>query len=272
MRPLVAVRSATPYDPHFITRSPLFWPIERAARALGDCSDFPPFTALDRVFEGTPPVRFVAASPRPRRRRRAPVDLHALYDARIAVDRLVPTRERSWHDLLNALVWGTFPRAKRELHQRQHDSMIARVAPGAWTLPAARTPEQDALALIDEGGVVVLAKDPRAASAALRGAPESLAEMTASGDVDAVIFGHAIYESLVFGVAPAAVAAIVVGREPAETSCLGEVDAALASALGDRGRFLAPDELCRVDVRHALVTRLTPGRPPGTASRPRSSP
>ncbi|MDP9149718.1 MAG: DUF3025 domain-containing protein, partial [Myxococcota bacterium] len=125
MRPLVAVRRAAPYDPRFCETSSLFWPLVRAARALGEHDVFPSVGALARVFEGEPPVRFVAASPR--RRRGAPVDPGALYDARIALHGEVPTRPGSWHDLMNALVWGTFPRAKLALHVRQHRAIAARV-------------------------------------------------------------------------------------------------------------------------------------------------
>jgi hypothetical protein len=248
MRPLVAVRRATAYDPRFVERSPLFWPVERAAGRLAGFRDFPPPAALDRVFEGEPPVRFVPATPRSRRSRRGPVDVRAIYDARITLDHAVPTRARSWHDLLNALVWGTFPRAKRALHARQHRAIVERIPAGACTLPPARTREQDALALVDEGGVVVLASDEREVSFLLRRDPATLGDLIAAHAVDAVIFGHAVYESLVFGVAPAAVAAIVVPRDEGEKDLTRETDAALARALADASRFRAPDELCRVSV------------------------
>jgi hypothetical protein len=255
MRPLVAIRSATPYDARFLARSPHLWPLTRAARFLSEHDDFPPPEALARVFDGEPPMRFVPASPRGRRRRRGPLDLDATYDGRITRAAVVPTRPRSWHDLLNALVWGTFPRAKRALHARQHRAMIARVAPGAWSLPPARSPEEDALALVDEGGVVISAEDPRAVSSALRVDPGSFGALTAAGALDALIFGHAVYESLVFGVAPAAVAAVVVTRGPDEATPLQRVDAALARALDDPSRFLAPRELCRVDVSRLRAPR-----------------
>jgi hypothetical protein len=251
MRPLVAVRNATAYDPRWVERSPLFWPLRRAASALASRGDFPPIDMLDRVFEGDPPVHFVRATPRARGRRRGPLDLDALYDARITVDRCVPTRERSWHDLINALVWGTFPRAKRALHARQHRATTARVSRGARTLPPTRSREQDALALIDEGGIVVLTSHINTASAALRDAG-ALRAMIASGVGEALIFGHAIYESLVLGVAPAAVAAVVVARERAEGDILREADMMLARELEDTSRFATPEELCRVDVRELV--------------------
>ena len=66
MRPLVAVRRAAPFDPQFLLRSPLFWPLSRAARALGPTGDFPRTEDLVNVFEVTPPVRFVEAPPEKR--------------------------------------------------------------------------------------------------------------------------------------------------------------------------------------------------------------
>jgi hypothetical protein len=256
MRPLVPVRRATAYDSTFVARSPLFSPIERAARLLAAYDDFPSPCALDGVFEGEPPVHFVRAMPRARRRD-APLDLRAMYDARITLDRCVPTRARCWHDLMNALVWGTFPLAKRALHARQHRAMAERIVEGARTLPPARTREQDALALVDEGGIVVLANDPESARCTLREHPHALRGMIASGATDAVIFGHAVYESLVLGVAPAAVAALVLPRPwAAVADRVRDADAALAEALADETCLRTPDELCRVDVRDAS--------PPGT--------
>lgn len=231
MRPLVAVRRATPFDPRFATRDPRFWPIQRAARALGAFSDFPPIDALAAVFEGAPPVRFVPAAPR--RRRREALDPGALYDAVITREGQVPTRARCWHDLLNAVVWGTFPRSKRALHARQHAAIGARIAEGARSLPPHRTPELDALALLDEGGVVVFGEDDRPGDGAAPGQ---------------VVFGHAIYESLVFGVAPAVVAALRLPRPDPGVDPVGAVDRALAAVIGDRRRLLTPAELRRVRI------------------------
>src|SRR5262249_27486079 len=139
----------------FFDRSPLFWPIATAARTFALYTDWPEPAALTRELSARAQVEFVAARPRPRRDK-TPADARPLYDARIVLERCVPTRERSWHDLLNALVWATFPRAKAALHERQLRALRERIVPGAARLPATRSREHDALALIDEGGVVVL--------------------------------------------------------------------------------------------------------------------
>jgi hypothetical protein len=236
MRPLVAVRRAVPFDAHFLDRSELFWPLARAAKALGGHGDFPPIEAFAKMFEGEPRVRFVEAPPR--RRRGAPIDTRSLYDARIAIDREVPTRARCWHDLMNALVWATFPRAKHALHTRQHRAITERLAPDARALPPARTPELDALALLDEGGVVVLSVDPY--------------DDRAAGARGAIVFGHAIYESLVLGVAPAVVAAIELtlpsGPSSSELEVVRAVDESLARLIEDETMLRAPSQLRRVRI------------------------
>lgn len=258
MRPLVAVRRGAAFDPSFLGRSPLFWPLGRAARALGDCNDFPNPADLQRVFMTAPPVRFVAAGPP--RRRGEPVDPRTLYDGRVTLEGVVPTRARCWHDFMNALVWGTFPRAKRALHARQYHAIAARLAPGARTLPPVRSPELDALALLDEGGVAVLATHPEAVGDALATRePAALRSQVAAGSAVAVIFGHAIYESLALGVPPAVAAAIVLARDPSEPDPVRDADAGLARVIEDAALLQSPRELRRVDVQQA-IPRAGPAR------------
>jgi DUF3025 family protein len=249
VRPLVAVRRAVEFEPRFLERDPLFWPLARAARALGPHHDFPPVEAFGKVFEGDPPVRFVA--PSPRRRRGSPVDVRALYDARITIERAVPTRPRCWHDLMNALVWGTFPKAKLALHARQHRLIAERIGPDARGLPP-RSPQLDALALLDEGGIVVMASDAGTAQLTLRtGGAGTLGTMVESGRADALVFGHAIYESLALGVKPAVVAAVVLDREGWQGDLVGATDHALSVAIHEGRQFGSPRDLRRVEAAEA---------------------
>ena len=207
------------FDPRFFERSELFAPIAEVASFFAECTDWPEVAAIDRALAARAGVRFVVAERRPRRQR-GPVALGDLYDARIARGE-VPTRACNWHDFLNALVWATFPRAKAALHARQHAAIRA------WAfhessvvrhLPNARTRELDALALIDEGGVLV--------------APGGRA-----------VFGHALYEGLGLGV-PAMIARAVPLEEP--------TDAALAARLAEP---LSPEVLPRAPLAGPAAER-----------------
>jgi hypothetical protein len=165
------------FNGRFFEADPRFWPLARAARRFAAHADFPAAHEL-----AAPGVTFVAAS-KPRRTRRRAEPAGPGYDARV-VRGEVPTRPRSWHDFLNALVWATFPASKRRLHSLQAAALERARSAGSGTLPNARTREQDALALLDEGGVL---------------------ELTAHGESLVLGFGHALYEGLVRG-GPAATA------------------------------------------------------------------
>jgi hypothetical protein len=216
------------FDPRFFERHRDFWPITRAAAVFVDHADWPDVCEYVKAFEGEPPVRFEPASPR-RRRAAGPVVRSDLYDAVIVDRRVVPTRARMWHDFLNALVWATFPQAKLALHRRQHAAIEEWLPPGATQLPNARTRELDALALLDEGGVVVLDHGEQRTS---------------------MLYGHALFEGLVLG-QPAMVARAVVldarrwEPRPTESESVRLADMLLAEVLSDSKRIVSPDELLR---------------------------
>lgn len=97
-------------------------------------------------------------------------DIDASYLGRCA-NGIVPTRFGSLHDFLNALTWARFPKAKMAHCRRQVSYARAR---GIQT-NRLRTPEQDRLAMIDEGGILELA------------------------DGQEICFGHGLLEDVVLG-------------------------------------------------------------------------
>lgn len=219
------------FEGRFFERHPQHWPIVHAAATFAEREDWPDPSEYGALFAGEPPVRFERQPVKRRRPRGEPVVRADLYDAMIVRRRIVPTRARMWHDYLNALVWATFPRAKLALHTRQHHAIERWLPEGATQLPNARTRELDALALVDEGGVIVL---------------------DCGSQQTTIIFGHALFEGLVFG-QPAMIARAVVldvrGREigPARgAASLQVADALLAEVLADESRVVSPDELPRL--------------------------
>jgi hypothetical protein len=236
-------KSGQRYERDFLSRSPLLGDMQDFARPLVDRPGWPTleeyteFVDAERRARASEleAVRF-APAPAPRRRGRARValDLAELYDGRIALRRQVPCLDASYHDLFNALVWAAFPRSKRALHARQFRALERRWRPGATRLPNRRTPEQDALTIFDEGGVVVVAGGPgHEMDGALDGS-----------SLRVVPFGHAVMEHVCFEAAPVRAAAIALdvsavdstGRELFEA-----VDRALALRLADEAQLLAPD-------------------------------
>ena len=77
----------------------------------------------------------------------------ARYEPRAYLKGELQVRENDWHDFFNVLVWLTFPRAKAALNARHYQSQQA--CAGQVNRGAA----QDALTLLDESGVIVVASE-----------------------------------------------------------------------------------------------------------------
>ena len=197
-----AVRGTVPFSRGVFER-PAMWVVAPFAARLPDTGDFPAVTELDRVLGPLAGVRFEEARPGP---------AAEMYDARIVRDGVVPTRARSWHDLMNALVWAAFPRAKEAVHAQQARFVEAAVDAASGKQRNARSPEHDRLAMIDEGGVIVL---------------------EGSGVSASVLFGHAVYETLALGGAMPRTRAVAVEGSPvgAPRDLVARADAGLSKVL-----------------------------------------
>ncbi|WP_437478691.1 DUF3025 domain-containing protein [Sorangium sp. So ce1014] len=258
-------RSPVPWEPLFHEKSRLYWSIRPRAEAFAGCVDWPPVEDYNRALGEGFPVRFVEQPPRSRRRgRHGPLDLSALYDARIHVEGCVPTRPRNWHDFLNMLVWAAFPRAKAALHARQHRAIAARLDPSAEALPPARTRELDGLALLDEGGLLLLYDDAQARAAPLlvdasdlRRCAGEVQGAVQRGEAAALVFGHALYESLLRPgpTVYALVHAIACeGPLPATPDALVSLaDVRLSDALRSPGSFAHPERSPRLPVDERVL-------------------
>lgn len=114
------------------------------------------------------------------------------YEQRIHQSGRIATRLHNWHDLFNALAWIRYPVLKRALNRRQVeeiDRMGLKI----------RSRAQSALTHFDEGGAIVIVRDP--ALLALWNAHDwhglFWRERTAwnDGRIDiAAVFGHALLE------------------------------------------------------------------------------
>lgn len=131
------------------------------------------------------------------RKRKEPLTISSMYEGRIYTTGRVPTRPCNWHDLFNAMVWAAFPRSKRALNARHFRAASERL--GGAGLSGARTREQDALAIVDEGGLLVLCeREAEAEVDALLARADTSVLPALLGDARAapMIIGHAVYEHL----------------------------------------------------------------------------
>lgn len=182
------------WNPNFLERSPMFEPLRLHGAALRTVG-WPALDDLQRALAAREPT-LIARSGAPitfvPQGRRSGI-FEEQYEPRIYLKGEVQVRERNWHDLLNALVWLTFPRAKAALNGRQCDALReqrSRRAPN-------RGPTQDAMTLFDEGGVIVMARDRELLRLLEDFAWKDLFWQKRSrvmADMRFYLFGHALYE------------------------------------------------------------------------------
>lgn len=253
MSPVPVLVPPSAWDPWFFARHPAFEALAPAASRFTGHASWPAVDAWNDALADLALTTSTGAALRfvpqpPRRKTREPIDPATLYEVRICERGEVPSRGAQWHDFLNMLCWATFPRAKRALNARQRRAVRAWLPPGATRLPGARTREQDALAILDEGGAVVPCLAPFA---------RDLQHAIACDDLDAVAalvgaskarvipFGHASYEHLVARHATVRALPIVVPMDAlprATTELVDAADRALAARLEDPCFLAIPSE------------------------------
>lgn len=253
-----------PWNARFFEKSPLYWPIVQRARVFEDHEDWPSIAEMDAAWSDVAGIHFHEQPPRARRRRkgrRLEIVTESLYDAQIALSRSVPTRPRNWHDFLNALVWATFSHAKHEFHLRQHAAVAARIAAGARVLPGTRSREMDGLAILDEGGMLMLVEETLVGPMTEWIGEKNLAkvqEAIAEGRAKPVLFGHALYETLLGENAAATWAMVTILSTgsivpPNEIAQLQVADRHLAQRIAMPGSFADPDQFQNLPLDEGLL-------------------
>ena len=94
------------------------------------------------------PLRFVA-------QRNGKLGFEEKYEQLCYLKGEVQTREHNWHDLLNALVWLTFPKTKAAINARHFKALTERVD----AVEGQRGAVRDMNTLFDESGVIVVCAD-----------------------------------------------------------------------------------------------------------------
>jgi len=189
-----AVRNASDWDPQFLVRSPMFEPLRGKGAAL-QSSHWPRLDELQLLLENSRksivngqglPICFVAQGPKLRA-------FEEKYEPRIYLKGEVPVRAENWHDLLNALVWLTFPKSKAALNRRHFLAASESEEKGDKN----RGPVQDALTLFDEGGVIVACSNSWLAQLLVDFKWKELFWVNrnaVAASMKLFLFGHAIYE------------------------------------------------------------------------------
>ncbi len=118
----------------------------------------------------------------------------AQYEPRCYLKGEVPTRSNNWHDLFNALVWFTFPKAKAAINLRHYQELTAQV--DAMT-GSQRGAVRDTNTLLDESGVIVPCADAALAELLRNFQWKELfwrRRVEVQHSMGFYVFGHGLYE------------------------------------------------------------------------------
>lgn len=118
---------------------------EERSPSLDDCNQLLVTCSETIRVHGDLPLRFV-----PQEHGRLPFERQ--YEPRCYLHGEVMTRAHNWHDLLNALVWLTFPHAKAAINLRHYRALTVSSADASGSQ---RGSVRDMNTLFDESGVVV---------------------------------------------------------------------------------------------------------------------
>lgn len=112
------------------------------------------------------------------------------YESSIYTSGCIPSRERNWHDLFNALIWLAYPATKAALNSVHQFTLRA----GDNRLPAS-----DAATLFDESGLVLVGEAPVLARllSQRRWHEALVAQRALWSDTQVYVIGHAVLEKLV---------------------------------------------------------------------------
>jgi hypothetical protein len=242
----MSARSAPTFDHDFARRTPMLGPLREVADRL-PAIGWPNVEVLNHVaaesgrrIVNARGQRIVFAAPRAGA---------GGFEARAYLTGEVEVRFIDWHDLLNALVWMTYPIAKAAINGR-HNQALEQAATGE------RGPERDALTHFDEDGVVVLSADPALSELLRRFAWKELfwrQRAAVARSMRFFLFGHALCEkalapfigmtgkALLFDVAPDVLTRSADGLR-------AEVDRLTALHLWNPETLLRPRELAPLPV------------------------
>jgi Protein of unknown function (DUF3025) len=141
------------WNPAALLHSPLFTPLHPVLARL-DTAQFPSMRDFNTLLAGCQPplsvqpghsLRFV-----PQESGR--LGFEAQYEPRCYLSGEVQTRPDNWHDMFNALVWLTFPKAKAAINTRHYLALTNEADSGG----SQRGRVRDMATLLDESGVLVV--------------------------------------------------------------------------------------------------------------------
>lgn len=182
------------WNPAALLHSPLFTPLHPVLARLAS-AQFPSMRDFNTLLAACQPplgvqlghnLRFV-----PQESGR--LGFEAQYEPRCYLSGEVQTRPDNWHDMFNALVWLTFPKAKAAVNTRHYQALTNKPDPG----DSQRGRVRDMATLLDESGVIVVSANAELAELLRTFQWKELfwqRREQVRTEMGFYIFGHGLYE------------------------------------------------------------------------------
>ncbi|MFZ2162697.1 MAG: DUF3025 domain-containing protein [Sideroxyarcus sp.] len=183
------------WDKEALLQTVSFSPLHPAISRLGE-EAFPTLQDCNALLAGQQPAIVVQSGLPlhfvPQEYGKLPFE--AQYEPRCYLKGEVPTRADNWHDLLNALVWLAFPKAKAAINLRHYRALTEETNAQKHSQRGA---VRDTNTLLDESGVIVACADTEL-TGLLRGFKWKELFWQRRADVQTrmgfYLFGHGLYE------------------------------------------------------------------------------
>lgn len=143
------------WNPKFLTLSPIFNSIKTVSQPFTQFEQWPTLEQFTIEFEKQNTKNKKQISVLPIGQGYTPEKFDDQYESRIYLKGELQTRLENWHDFFNATAWLQFPKIKSALNSLHFENSKNRVA------GTNRSPLENAIALFDECGAVIVADDEK---------------------------------------------------------------------------------------------------------------
>ena len=160
----IAMKNTHAWNPATLLDSPLFAPLQPVLAQMS-CTEFPVLADWNALLDHHTGIRvssghhlhFVAQE-------QGKLGFESQYEPRCYLSGEVQTRENNWHDVFNALVWLTFPKAKAAINTRHFQALKNKEQRSTLAAGTSqRGKVRDMATLLDESGVIIVCAEPELA-------------------------------------------------------------------------------------------------------------
>lgn len=187
------------WNPLFYLEHPLFYPISNTQDFFQSFATWPSLSSYNRFLsaqniqsKNNKPIHFVPQAEKPK-------TFEQHYEPRIFLNGEIQTREHSWHDFFQVLIWNNFPKTKNTLNYLHYKAAVIRNSAivSRKSTPSNRSPVENAITLFDECGSIVVSRNNDLLSLIRNAQWKELFwnnRARIQTDLKIFVFGHALYE------------------------------------------------------------------------------